>query len=167
MPFEKKTISKCKTCGLRGTFQNGSPGCSKFKVQIDLDKDFCSWHVPEGALTTCSFCQNKTPIKDTIIHYFNDKLILICPQCNSLVGTCHTCIHQPKCDFKSDTSEPQVVMKTVRQGMMTMQTQVKNPNLIKKHCIKCTCSYGTEGNCLKDSNGDGCPNWQLLPELNR
>ena len=64
-----------------------------------------------------------------------------------------------------DRSEPQVVMRTVRQGMMTMQTQVKNPNLVRKHCLNCVCSYGTQGDCCADQNGEGCKNWQAIQEL--
>lgn len=158
-------LTKCKTCGFKGIFQNGIDGCSKFKIPVDPEKDFCSWHISENSVTTCGICQNIVPIKDTLIHYFNEKMILTCQNCHTLIGTCHTCAHQPECSFMSDTTEPQVVMRTIRQGMMTMQTQVRNPNLVKKHCLKCKCSYGTEGDCIKIENGDGCTNWLLLPEL--
>lgn len=158
-------LKKCKTCGLRGTFQTGSPGCSKFKIPINPETDYCSWHVPESSVTQCDICKSTVPTKDTLINYFGDKVLLTCQHCQSLLGTCHTCAHQQDCGFMTDRSEPQVVTRTVRQGMMTMQTQVKNPNLVKKHCLTCKCSYGTNGECLKEVNGDGCQSWLILPEL--
>lgn len=158
-------LTKCKTCGFKGNFQNGTPACSKLKIAIDPENDFCSWHISENSVTYCDFCKTTIPIKDTFINYFGDKMLLICQNCNNLLGTCHTCVHMAECNFRNDHTEPQMVMKTVRQGMMMMQTQVKNPNLIKKHCTKCNCSYGTNGECLKEVNGDGCQSWQLPPEL--
>lgn len=158
-------LKRCKTCGLKENFNDGSPGCFKFKIPVDPETDFCKWHIPESGLIGCSFCSQPQPLKETFIHTFNDKIFVLCKNCHSLIGTCHTCAKQNDCGFMADKSEPQVVMQTVRQGMVTMQTQVKNPNLVQKHCISCKCSWGTEGNCIKEANGDGCNSWSLLLEL--
>ena len=158
-------LKKCKNCGLRGTLQDGSLACSKFKIKINPEEDYCSWHIPESSITNCSICKQLIPSKDILIYPFQNQNLFLCDKCAQLIGTCHTCAYQQNCGFRSDRSEPQVVMRTVRQGMMTMQTQVKNPNLVQKHCLNCRCSYGTEGNCLRDSNGVACNSWSILPEL--
>ena len=77
------------------------------------------------------------------------------------------CIKNNECAFANDHSEPQMVMKTARQGGMIMQTQVKNPNLIKKHCLNCDCAYIMDGEplCLKDSPEFSCQNWKLQKTL--
>lgn len=157
MDFKKK----CNTCANQGTFQDGSPGCAKFKIKVDLNKDFCSWHT-EKDIPHCKFC-NET--QNLIILNFDDNMILACPEHANLFHSCQTCDKfKDKCGFLEDSSEPQFVMKSFRQGNMIMQQQVKNPSLIQKHCPSCHCSYGDEATCLKGTEFD-CPNWSLQKEL--
>ena len=155
----------CKTCMHRGTTQNGSPACTIHKKLINLDKDFCSEHLHEAQTIKCRICGNNYKQSDILVYQFDNSNVYLCPSCSQHISTCATCINQSNCGFKADRSEPQMVSRTVRQGMMMMQTQVKNPNLIKKHCLNCLCSYGTEGDCLKDEKGANCAKWQVIPEL--
>ena len=64
-----------------------------------------------------------------------------------------------KCEFITNPDPmPQVVMKTVRQGNMMMQTQVKNEERVQKFCPSCCCWDKNHG-CMKEFN-IGCINKQ-------
>ena len=74
---------RCGTCANRGTFNDGSPGCGKFKIKVDLNKDFCSWHKNTDT-TTCHFCSNS---ENLTIHYFgDDNMIVLCPDHTDAIG---------------------------------------------------------------------------------
>lgn len=155
IPFYKK----CRTCGAKGQFQDGSPGCSKFKIKIDLDNDYCSWHQPENA-PECTICHQK---KEGIYLWYDEEYTVycpICPTCFAKIGTCDTCTYGNICELMTDQSEPPYVMQTVRQGPMIMQQQVKNPNLIARHCNKCCCSFDGK-TCNKENEDITCNNWKL------
>ena len=148
----------CKSCSLLGTTQQNEPACKKFKIKVVPEEDYCSWHTMDS--THCVFCSNDQNL--LIVQEGNDNYV-VCPDHYAAFHSCQTCVRSNICGFKSDHSEPQIVMKTVRQGYMTMQTQVKNPNLIQKHCVKCGC-YKND-TCLKDESGQSCPSWQLQKEM--
>ena len=151
----------CRDCVHRGTSQNGSSACVLHQKLIDIEKDFCSSHAINNQTAICRICQK--PQVD-FIYQFEDKILLLCADCQKHMGTCATCDHMNQCGFKNDHSEPQVVMQTIQQGFATMQVQVKNPRLIQKHCPTCHCSYDNE-NCQQDENGVNCSSWLPLPEL--
>ena len=152
--MKQTAIKPCKTCALRGATNTGTPACSKFKIPIE--NNGCTWHTTNTL--TCELCGQP---KDTVMIWQNDNTEkLICTDCYNSIGSCHTCVNVNTCNFKNDHSEPQVVSKTIQQGFMTMQTQVKNPHLVEKHCSTCRCS-DVNNNCFKDDTGAGCPNWQL------
>lgn len=159
MDFKKK----CGTCANQGTFQDGSPGCAKFKIKVDLNKDFCSWHADKD-IPHCKFC-NET--QNLILAYFGNNFIPVCEIHEQLFHTCQTCEKSKQCGFREDTSEPQFVMRQVRQGNMVMQTQVKNPNLVEKHCRRCSCYFpdSGDGRCLQEGQTENCPLWSLQKEL--
>lgn len=150
----------CRDCANRGTLPNGSPACALSQKPINIDKDFCSQHKINNQNAVCKIC-GKPQIN--YIYSFNDKLLLVCENCQKHIGTCGACSHVYDCGFKNDHSEPQYVNKQIRNGIGIIQTQIKNPNLVKKHCSKCHC--GCEENCLKDENGENCSSWMPLPEL--
>ena len=152
---------KCKSCVRKGKFQDGSDGCSKFNIKINLEKDGCSWHKRDE--TTCCLCGNSDD-NMIILYGVNNDVYPFCNNCFKSYHTCQLCQDKNICEFKNDHSEPQIIMQTIRQGYMTMQQQVKNPKLIAKHCTTCHCSWGKE-NCHKDDNGINCPNWQLKTDL--
>ncbi len=160
MAFDVPFFYKCKTCASRGMTAQNQPACAKFKISINPEEDFCAWHTSENT-TSCAVCGSTEQL---IIYETNDTVIPFCPNCSALIGTCQTCKNKGQCDFQNDHSEPQVVMKTVRQGMMTMQTQVKNPKLVERHCKHCQCGLPT-GECLVENNGAGCKNWKMIENL--
>lgn len=156
---------KCKTCAYLGTTNTGSDACVLYKKIIDKDKDFCSTHEKAQDHITCQICKRSLNASNIIIYQGEDYELYLCDSCAARMGTCATCNYQNECGFRNDHSEPQVINQTVQNGFMTMQTQVKNPHLIEKHCISCRCSYGGKGNCIRDDNEVSCPNWQIVPEL--
>jgi len=155
---------RCRTCANKGMAQDNTPACVKFKIKINPEEDFCAWHDNEN-IQGCHICGSTDNL---IIDNIDNENYLFCKGHYNAIHSCQGCVNNNVCGFASDHSEPQVVMKTIRQGMMTMQTQIKNPNLIQKHCSKCQCSYadGTDFACLKDlPNHLSCSNWQLQKAL--
>ena len=115
--------------------------------------------------TKCEICQTEYPTKGLIVVEAGDKYAVICPHCYGLIGTCHSCEFTNTCGFANDHSEPQIVNKVIQQGMMRIQTQTKNPNLVQKHCMTCKCS-DTEGNCFRENEeGKNCLHYTILPQL--
>lgn len=153
----------CNTCANQGAFQDGSPGCAKFKIKINPEKDFCSWHSANN-FPICTFCQEQEGL---VLIKLNDSWHYICQNHFSILYTCQTCEYNPICNFRNDSTEQQYVIQQVRQGNMILQQQVKNPNMVSRHCSTCHCSFGNEYDCFKEScaNESGCPNWQLRKEL--
>ena len=113
----------CRTCGNRGKTNDNQDACAKFKIKIDLSKDGCSWHTNE--FITCAICGRQYNPNE-VTAYITDtmEVCYVCKNCYSQFHTCGTCEIYPKCGFSEDRTEPQVVTKTIRQGFMTMQTQV-------------------------------------------
>lgn len=107
----------------------------------------------------CDLCKQTIPTNQSYVIIFNTEAYSFCGNCYPKAYTCYTCVNAPNCAFSNDHSEPQVVQQTVRQGGMIMTTQVKNPNLVEKHCVTCRCSHATQ--CLKEALGQSCTNWQL------
>ena len=119
---------------------------------------------------TCPICGKVVPQKFIIIYDYDDKNAIACDSCAQHMGTCTTCQYGSQCGFTNDHSEPQIVNKTIQRGPMRMQTQIKNPNLVNKHCVKCRCGFddGTpniDPVCLKDENGINCNHYSILPQL--
>lgn len=124
-----------------------------------------SWFKSQPVIINCAFCgQPHQQIEMVCFIDDNEKSTLICPQCYGHIGTCVLCQYKAECGFQNDHSEPQIVMQTIRQGMMTMQTQVKNPNLVQKHCVNCRCSYDNNNQpvCMKEENGINCSRFNML-----
>lgn len=80
-----------------------------------------------------------------------------CARCAELLKTCQACF--APCEFETNPDPmPKFVMKTVRQGNMMMQTQVKNEERVQKFCSSCCCWDENHG-CMKEFNV-GCINKQ-------
>ena len=154
----------CKTCGHRGVTREGTPACIIHnKVINNLEEEGCTSHINENSLIQCDICHNK--VEQVLIYQIEDKDIYLCPECANKLYTCHTCTYGHNCAFMSDFTMPQYVMQNVQQGFMTMQTKVKNPALIEKHCISCRCSLDDKGTCAKTENaGKDCTHW-MLPSM--
>ena len=162
---KKTTSNTCRTCGFRGTFQDGSPACGLTNSTIKEDlTGFCDRHKHEDNVHHCEICQK---ISDKLYLYeHNDNYRFICQQCYSTFGTCNTCEKVNECGVLSDPTEPPFVMTTMQKGPMIVQTQIKNPNLIEKHCTTCKCAAPLDYKlCCKDENGVNCIAWQLSKVL--
>lgn len=122
------------------------------------------------ATEPCDFCGTIVPTKSLVVIEINEsKNIHTCPNCYNLIGTCRTCKHILRCGFEEDITEPHQVQKTIRQGPMIMNTIIKNPNLIEKHCSSCYCSNNNwNGNenggyiCQRENEiGMNCANYEF------
>ena len=149
----------CKSCANQGATHDGSPACILHKKLINPDEDFCSDHIDRINNIACEWCGQIVTPKEISIWIFNDVNKLLCPHCSQMVNTCQTCAYGNDCGFANDHSMPQIINQTIRQGFMTMQTQVKNPKLIEKHCLSCRCSCDNKGTCLRDEHGENCGHW--------
>lgn len=87
----------------------------------------------------CNYCGRENP--QLIFTVFNDNApTAMCPNCAQVIGTCGLCTNSVKCEFESNPSPlPKMVMKTVQQGNMIMQTTIPNPDRIKALCPSCAC----------------------------
>lgn len=75
------------------------------------------------------------------------------------IGKCSTC-SATICQLEKDNTLPHIVTKVVRQGPMTMQTQVLNPQLVDKYCrAGCLCFDGN--NCVRQTI-QSCQNYKLI-----
>ena len=140
-------IKYCQTCAIADL----SKGlCRLTRLPIDVE-DYCSRYISE--IYYCDRCGTEFLPSSAVI---NDTEI-ICGNCAKLLGTCATCKNAQICEFRNNSDPmPQVVMQTVRQGNMIMQTQVKNPDRIAKFCPSCSC-FSSEHGCLKEVGA--CAKW--------
>lgn len=78
---------------------------------------------------------------------------LVCPLYYQYKGTCAICANSLTCAFETDPSPlPKAIIQETRQGNMTMQMQVRNPERIKITCAQgCKC-YSADGFCERESN---------------
>lgn len=138
----------CNTCGFKDEQRSL---CLVYNRQIDLDKDFCSLHQEEP--TKCDICGNLMLKDGAIIDITEENNSLIyCGKCHQLMRTCQLCCNYEKCEFETNPSPiPKVVVKTIQQGNMTVQIEVKNEERIKLLCVECPCYDGALG-CKKDFN---------------
>jgi hypothetical protein len=126
-------VRKCNTCGLRDPAKNV---CLLSGRTIDPAADFCSSHLREPP--RCAECG-----KITLSPIFENEQTF-CSQCAEAITTCFGCSLASNCAFETDPSPiPKVVVKTVRQGPMVTQTQVRNPDRIAITCkLNCHCWNG-------------------------
>lgn len=140
---------KIKYCGTCSLAPQGV--CQLYNQKINPKTDFCSHHTTE--LHKCVKC-GLIVLSGGIF----DEGKLFCDKCFSECGTCATCINQSSCEFKTNPSTiPLYIPKQVRNGNMTMQTQIPNPERIKTFCTDCKCYSDAE--CWKE-NGNTCGNYQ-------
>lgn len=121
-------------------------------------------------VTNCQICGKEFPSRAIVVNDIEGEYIYTCPQCYSLLLICSTCEYNNTCGFINDHSEPPIVQRTIRQGMMTMTTQIKNPNLVQKHCSICRCGTvnGQDVDCERErDNGLHCPHHKILSNLLR
>lgn len=138
----------CKTCML----------CNKQKsicllngATVKMEIDDCSKH--SKYLDYCDICRSPVLPDGLVIEEDeNGELHTICGRCNQALSTCQSCKQFQICPFETDPNPlPKVVMKTIRQGNMMMQTQIKNEERVKALCHTCGC-WSEECGCMKEFN---------------
>lgn len=133
-------MKSCATCiySVRASSQ-----CAKLQINVDLQRDTCPFYsnVPK----ICSICHR------TFADLFIDSKdnAYLCAECLKMISSCELCINGGTCSFESDPSPLlKVVMRNVRQGNMTIQTQVRNPERVKITCANgCPCYQNSE--CMR------------------
>lgn len=146
-------IEHCRTCALRN---EAKQVCQLTGIPINLDIDYCSKHT-EDLTNVCDMCGSLMLAPGFVESDAEGKVHIYCHRCNQLFSTCQLCDNVAKCEFETNPDPmPKVVMKTVRQGNMVMQTQVRNEERMKKICPSCSC-WSDEFGCLKEFN-IGCLN---------
>ena len=139
----------CQNCAVSQPNLKASTGrvCLRYNTEVS-DTDFCSKRVKNNNAQTCGLCGKLILGKSFIV----DSNV-ICSNCINQLDKCNTCKHRNECSFETDPSSiPKEVQRTVRQGMMTMMTTVKNPERIKITCQNgCPCYQEATGVCGKSS----------------
>lgn len=134
----------CNDCVLRDKSPDGKcyifhqdmtdgPGCPSFT----------------NHLTQCSICGNyiagAAPIVETDENGNGHSICANCAQATF----CQICANGGQCLFETSPDPlPKVVFATQRQGAAVIQTQVRNPERIKKLCPECICYV--DGECCKN-----------------
>lgn len=141
--------NKCRTCCLS---EKTKSVCLRTRTPIDLDEDFCSQHAEN--LPICEVCHSYITGPVFMEQDSNGDWHQTCGNCSKAIGTCQACPRIRECEFETNPDPmPKVVMKTVQQGNMTMQTQARNEERVKKFCHSCECWMADDINaCAKDFN---------------
>lgn len=144
-------IKYCETCRLH---EKTKKICLLTGIPMK-DTDYCSKHANE--IIVCDICGNPL-LSPTYVEYDCDGILRqYCERCHQAFQTCQLCPKFQKCEFMTNPDPmPQVIMKTVRQGNMVMQAQVKNEKRVQKFCPSCCCWDENHG-CMKEFN-IGCTN---------
>ena len=144
-------IKYCNTCQL---YEKTKKVCLLSGIPME-DTDYCSKHADE--VIPCDICGNPL-LGSTYVEYNGDgELRQYCERCHQAFHTCQLCSDFRKCEFMTNPDPmPQVVMKTVQQGNMVVQTQAKNEERVQKFCLSCGCWDENHG-CMKEYN-IGCIN---------
>ena len=110
---------KCKSCGQRGQTNDGREACAKFKIVINPEEDFCSWHTTKDS-SKCAFCGSA----DNLILYDigNDDHLIVCSKCYPALFSCQTCANAQDC-----LSVKKIIRKVVRIGNYILNLLNSNP----------------------------------------
>ena len=143
-------MKKCKTCGYLHPQQ---PICQLRGGQVDANADFCSKHQEIYEVETCAICGRPIYNINLLLDVQEDGSVrYIHLACGKALNTCATCANLQVCEFDTNPDPtPKVVMQTVRQGNMVMQTQVRNPSRVEKFCKECSC-FSPDFGCFKENN---------------
>ena len=142
---------KCNTCGYCDAARKA---CALYGRTIDVNADYCSKHIKLDNLEICAICGN--PIVGGVYDIDSDTYLHL--ECAKQLGTCATCQLALVCEFNTNPDPtPKAITQTLRQGNMTIQQQVRNPDRIDMFCKECAC-FDTENGCLKQNNC--CAQWK-------
>ena len=108
----------------------------------------------------CNYC-GRPHLENAIISANPDPeaesaWFIMCADCFQQTKTCTMCICAKACNFETSTDpSPKQVQQTIRQGNMTIQSIVKNPDRIEKTCKNdCKC-WSDDFGCLKENGTCG------------
>lgn len=113
----------------------------------------------------CCICKKEVD-NNYLIDMTFGKPLFICPNCYNVLDTCVACQLNNDCEFENSTQcqEPLYVMKTMRQGPMTVQQQVKNPERVHQTCeLTCKCYNHEEKYCSREEGY--CSYYKEIPIL--
>jgi hypothetical protein len=66
-----------------------------------------------------------------------------CEQCAPFFNTCYLCTNNALCEFETNPSPiPKQVQQVIRQGNITAQAVIRNPEREEAFCTACTCWNG-------------------------
>lgn len=131
-------IKFCNTCACCDKIKEM---CLYYGTHIDIAKDFCSKHA--DSLEFCDICGKPIVTSSFLQQDDEGNWVKICNQCNNLLNTCQLCTCAHVCEFETNPDPmPKTIVKTIQQGNMVMQTQIKNPDRIAKFCYGCPCWMG-------------------------
>ena len=125
--------------------------CARLQTSVDLQRDVCPFYasVPH----VCSICHRTGRVEDLLIDAKTNQLI--CAECLAAASTCKLCAHNSSCDFETNPSPlPKVIVQNIRQGNMTMQTQIRNPERVKITCAA-GCKCYINGDCARQVHSCG------------
>jgi hypothetical protein len=139
---------KCATCIL---CEKQNKVCRLSGARVNPDMDGCPKHTTE--LKKCEICGGNVLPRDTIIEIDEKEQVHeYCPNCLQLLKSCQSCPRARVCPFETDPNPmPKVVVQTIQQGNMTVQTQVRNEERERLFCHNCEC-WHEECGCLKNFN---------------
>ncbi len=141
----KTTPETCATCAIK----HPHTSVCQLTGQSVKDTDYCSNH--QEFLDTCELCHQ--PAIPILIYGTEKGIRFICQDCFKSFSTCRMCASGSYCAFESDRTLPKMVMKTIQQGPMTMQTQARNPELVDKTCkAGCKCYDNAGQYCRREDN---------------
>ena len=141
-------FKNCRYCAMCDRTQNI---CALSGTAVNPEVDGCTKGLRE--LEQCDICR-KPLIGAAMVEEVKEGMyIKHCPNCLKVLNSCQLCEKSNICAFETDPNPlPKVVMKTVQQGNMRMQTQVKNEERVKLFCHNCCCWHEEDQLCLKELN---------------
>lgn len=135
----------CKTCALYDAQNNF---CVLHQKRT-IEHDFCSKHTT--TLYHCDCCK-KPFLEPAVINQEEKEIKILCPTCTERAHTCALCENNASCKFQDPSIEPNIpimVMKSIQRGPAIMQTQIPNPERMKRVCVDCTC-FDEEIGCARE-----------------
>ena len=100
----------------------------------------------------CALCNSPIPTKAATytLNEDEEKILITCPRCTTILGTCGECTNSNSCDFETNPSKtPKIVQRKIQQGPITQVVQIKNPDRVKEPCEKNCACYNSEYECGK------------------
>ena len=138
-----------KTCANCAYWRPDNQSCVLLKARR-AENDYCSSHSTSPLV--CATCQSYI-LGKSFIYSVGNAYVEVCEKCHTAIPTCAGCKNSVQCAFNDDPNPlPKIVMQTVQQGNMMMQTQVRNPERIKLFCENCPCYNAEDRACDRECN---------------